>query len=284
MLNKYSQNFLKSTALVADLIRTKSDISRSDTVLDIGAGKGVITKQLSRVAKQVIAYEVDNALARSISDMKLPNVEVIAKDFLNADISTFGKSLKVFSNIPFFITADIFRKLFVESSNIESAFIIMEKEAAWRFLGKPYKTNSLMSVLINSRYEAKIVWRFSPNDFIPRPNAEIVLVSFIRNGNIKTGFKEFCNFAAFVFNLRKNSLKNSLYNFWRYEKVKSILKKCGIGISAKVSDIKTDQWVAIFNEFVVLPPEKKLVVAGAFSHLMRHQQKLNRNKIIHYNG
>ena len=284
MLNRYSQNFLKSPALISRLINSKSDIKPADTVLDIGAGKGVITKELSAKAKKIIAFEIDSALSKTILNLNLRNVEVIQKDFLNIDLVKFGDHLKVFSNIPFFITADIVRKLFIENSCVDSAYIIMEKGAAWRFLGKPFKSNSLISVLINARYECKIIWKFLPDDFIPRPNAEIVLLSFIKKNNFISEFKTFKDFTAFVFNLRKNSIKNALYDFWRYENVKSVLKSKGIGIGEKVSELNIENWLSVFREFIKLPAEKRFVVSGAYDHLLRHQQKLNRNKIIDYNG
>jgi len=284
--NRVSQNFLNSPALVSKLISSKTDIHKDDTVLDIGAGKGIISKELLRHAKRVIAYEIDLKYASSLKNFaQAKNLEVHLENFLKADINKLGSDVKVFSNIPFFLTADITRKLFIENSNVESAYLIMEKEAAWRFLGKPYKKNSVLSVLIGMRYESKILWNFNNNDFFPRPNANIVLVGFKKREKfIYHDYFIAPDFVSYVFNIRKKSIKNALYDFWPYEKVKSLLKNLRIGTNESVAEVDAIKWIDLLKEFKKIDKEKQEVVRGEYAKLLRHQQKLNKNKIIVYNS
>jgi len=284
--NRVSQNFLNSPALVSKLISSKTDIHKDDTVLDIGAGKGIISKELLRHAKRVIAYEIDLKYASSLKNFaQAKNLEVHLENFLKADINKLGSDVKVLSNIPFFLTADITRKLFIENSNVESAYLIMEKEAAWRFLGKPYKKNSVLSVLIGMRYESKILWNFNNNDFFPRPNANIVLVGFKKREKfIYHDYFIAPDFVSYVFNIRKKSIKNALYDFWPYEKVKSLLKNLRIGTNESVAEVDAIKWIDLLKEFKKIDKEKQEVVRGEYAKLLRHQQKLNKNKIIVYNS
>ena len=252
-------------------------------MIDIGAGRGIISNALIPYCNNVFAYEVDRDLIHSLELIESPKFILRNENFLDTNINKINKPIKVFSNIPFFLTADILRKLFVENSNIDSGYIIMEKETAWRFIGKPYKKNSVISILIGLRYKARIIWEFKRTDFIPVPNANIVLVEFVKKGQFIFDILKCRDFIAYIFNERKGAIKNSLYIFWRYEKVKSILKSAGIKLNEKVSDLDVDGWLKVLNEFTKLPKEKQYVVTGEYAKLMRHQQKLNSDKNIAYN-
>jgi 16S rRNA A1518/A1519 N6-dimethyltransferase RsmA/KsgA/DIM1 with predicted DNA glycosylase/AP lyase activity len=106
-------------------------------VLDIGAGTGVITEELSKYAKQVIAYELDFKYWEVLKGKfnNTPNVIVKNEDFL--DIQLPKKEFKIFSNIPFSLTSDIINKITDLNSKLGEAFIFVQKESAERYLGKP---------------------------------------------------------------------------------------------------------------------------------------------------
>lgn len=76
-----SQNFLTNRRVI-DRLLSKTDISDSDTVLEIGAGKGHITKALSKRAKTVVSYEIDGNLYEKLKTNVAENVRLIRGDFL----------------------------------------------------------------------------------------------------------------------------------------------------------------------------------------------------------
>ncbi|WP_276612745.1 ribosomal RNA small subunit methyltransferase A, partial [Klebsiella pneumoniae] len=111
---KDSQNFLHNTKLVEDLL-FKSNITKEDFVVEIGPGKGIITKALSKICKAVTAIEFDSVLADKLThEFKSSNVSIIEADFLKYNLP--DHNYKVFSNIPFNITASILNKL-LDSEN-----------------------------------------------------------------------------------------------------------------------------------------------------------------------
>lgn len=106
----YSQNFLVNKKLVERLI-SKSNIDVTDYVIEIGPGKGIITDVLSQHAGEVVAVEYDQELYNNLVRYHShDNVTYIFGDFLKYKLP-LNRRYKIFSNIPFQITADIIRKL-----------------------------------------------------------------------------------------------------------------------------------------------------------------------------
>ena len=138
-----SQNFLTSRKTIERLI-ARTTLSKSDTVLEIGAGKGHITKALSEKCRSVISYELDQSLYAKLKPKLKDNVKLYCTDFLKCKLP--GQPYKVFANIPFSRTSAIIRKL-TTSDNLPTAiWLVIEKGAAKRFAGLP--TENLSSLLL----------------------------------------------------------------------------------------------------------------------------------------
>ncbi len=175
----YSHNFLYNPKLVAKLIRNSS-IDKNDTVLEIGPGRGIITGELLKHSKKVIAIELDYNLycflKRKYSG--LSNLELNNSDFLNFLLP--NQPYKIFSNIPFRLTSQIINKL-VNDNYFQEGYLIVQKEAAKRFIGKPFDCkNSMLSTLIKPWFEIGVYWNFRRFDFIPKPNVNVVMIKITR--------------------------------------------------------------------------------------------------------
>lgn len=106
---KNSQNFLVDKNLVRNLIQ-KSQLNKNDIVVEIGPGKGIITNLLAEQVGNVIAIEYDENLYKAlVSQNQFDNIEYVYDDFLKYHLPR-NQKYKVFSNIPFQITADIIKK------------------------------------------------------------------------------------------------------------------------------------------------------------------------------
>ena len=84
---KYGQNFLKSTYIIDQIIK-ESNIDKETLVIEIGPGSGALTKMMSPLAKNIISFEIDESLEETLNNnlKNLNNVDIIFKDFLEADI------------------------------------------------------------------------------------------------------------------------------------------------------------------------------------------------------
>lgn len=170
-----SQNFLCNRELVKKLVRSSSIVS-TDTVLEIGPGRGIITENLLEVAERVIAVELDPQLLLQLKQ-KFTDARLILVEGNILDYPLPSKPYKVFANIPFNITADIIRKLL--ASQLSEAYLVVQSEAASKFIANAYR-NTLVAMLHYPWWEIKTIHRFSRHDFSPQPHVDSVLLSLKR--------------------------------------------------------------------------------------------------------
>lgn len=257
-----SQNFLVNNRIIENLIGI-AGLNKNDSVIEIGAGKGIITKGLIDKAGEVIAYENDPYFFEKLSE-KFQNekhLKLKQEDFLTSDLPT--NPYKIFSNIPFSITSAIIKKLTLTENPPEDTFLIIQKEAAMKFAGKPLdEVNSQQSVILNPWFEFKVVYEFKPTDFFPTPNVDIVLIEIKKREQPLVQDKDlYRDFVTHSFNRPK----------------KSTLSK-----NSRPSELDFNTWITLFHQFLGLPEKNKNVIRGSFIKQLKEQQsieKIHRTRI-----
>lgn len=257
-----SQNFFRDPELVAHLVGL-AGIGREDTVVDVGAGSGSITIELAKISKHVIAVEIDPELVLELRRRFATNgnVEVHQADIRQFQLPT--TPYKVFANIPFHITADIVYKLLYYSNPPEEAYLVLAKEAAEKFTGRPHETQ--FSVLAKPWFEFEVLKRIYPASFSPRPEVEVVFLRIKRRElPLVTMDKEdaYRSFVKYAFNTWKKDLKAGLQTILTYRQWKRLARNNGFAIHAKPTDLSFKQWLAIFKffEFGVQRERKDMVI------------------------
>ena len=171
-MRKYqlSQHFLKSPRLALILIG-HSNLKKRDTVIEIGAGSGVITSALAHRVKNVIAIEPDHETAQklrqNLAKRNINNVEIIEKDFLDYDLPK--EPYKVFSNPPFHLSSAIIHKLIEADNPPGSFYLILQKQFALKLLNTDRHYTSQLGYQLIKSYRTKIRLPLKPNDFTPPP-------------------------------------------------------------------------------------------------------------------
>ena len=188
-----SQNFLTSQKTIFRLIKI-AKIKETDRIVEIGAGKGHITRVLARQCKEVISYEIDPKLYARLYPQLPENVNLIYGDFLQARLPS--TPYRVFANIPFSRTTEIVRKLTGGNSIPEDCWLIMEKGAAKRFCGKPY--DSLQSLLLKPFFDVEIRYYFRTEDFHPAPRVDVVMLHLLRKEKPDISFHQRKDYAFFL--------------------------------------------------------------------------------------
>ena len=174
--HQLSQHFLKSPRLALVLIG-HSNLKKRDTVIEIGAGSGVITSALSYRVKKVIAVEPDPETAKKLKQNLLShnitNVEIIEKDFLEYDLP--NGPYKIFSNPPFHLSSKIVHKLIEAKNPPEAFYLILQKQFALKLLNTDRHYTSQLGQELIKTYQTKIRLPLKPTDFTPPPAVPTVL-------------------------------------------------------------------------------------------------------------
>lgn len=274
---QYSQNFLKDKALIRNLL-DKSSIRAKDLVYDIGAGQGIITDELIRKQAKVISFEIDSNLYNKLKEkyQNNPSIQLINGDFLSSTLP--NRQYKIFSNIPFNITSAIVKKLVFDRNPPEEAYLIIQKEAAKKFMGKPLdKSNSLLSILIQCIFDLTIFHEFKRSDFFPTPNVDVVMlkIKHLEQPHVVEKDKDmFYDFVTFAFNQFEPNILQGLKKVLTKQVIIRVSKEYTFSVSSKPSELDFKHWLALFQAFKGSPNKDK--VYGSFNKLQKEQQGLQK--------
>lgn len=275
---KWSQNFLKNPKLVKYLVG-KSSIGEHDVVYEIGPGKGIITEQLASQCQQVVAIEKDPRLYQLLRQKFKENNKVKIKfgDFLKYQLPLI-KRFKVFSNIPFNITADIIKKLTSLKNPPVDTYLIIQKEAARKYMGLPRETQC--ALLLKPWFKMKIIHQFKPTDFQPVPKVDIVLLQIKKRERPlieKNQTQLYRDFIVYGFNQGKPTLKKALKKIFTHQQFIRLAENLKFSKLAKPTDLNFNQWFGLFDYFVKnVEKTKQELVYGAEKQLRYQQAKLTK--------
>ena len=187
---RFGQNFLIDKR-VLDRIIEGAEITKQDTVLEIGPGIGTLTQALCEAAGYVLAVEIDRdmipLLKENLADYN--NYEIINDDVLKVDIRQLIEErqkdsaqdsparIKVAANLPYYITTPIIMQLLESRLPIASITIMVQKEVADRMQAAPGSTDyGALSLAVQYYAKAEITAKVPPNCFIPRPGVDSAVI------------------------------------------------------------------------------------------------------------
>lgn len=223
MKNLLGQHFLRCQWVIDTLIKV-SELKKSDTILEIGPGTGILTKALAKKAEKVIAVEKDKELAaelgRSLAKEGIQNVEIITDDILKLLTSNqllVTSNYRVVANIPYYLTSRLLRLLLENENRPELIVMTLQKEVAGRLIAKPPQMN-LLALSVQAHGTPKIIHDVPASCFSPRPKVDSAIVHisdisdrfFEKNGLDK---KLFFEIAKQGFSQKRKILSNTLKKF-----------------------------------------------------------------------
>jgi 16S rRNA (adenine1518-N6/adenine1519-N6)-dimethyltransferase len=228
---RFGQNFLIDENVI-NRIKREANLSKDDTVLEIGAGVGFVTEQLAQSAKNVIAIEIDTDAIAELTKLPYDNVEILEQDILKTDISElFDKPLKVVANIPYYITSPILAHLLGEIDQpvcknrqmVTEIILMVQYEVAKRIVATENshsKDYGLLSILVNFWSEPEMIMKVPAKSFYPAPKVDSALVKLkIRQEPLieLNNPKFFRRVIQASFAQRRKNIKNSLINAGFYK-------------------------------------------------------------------
>ena len=281
----YSQNFLRSRGLIAELIH-KSSITQDDIVYEIGSGEGIITQELAKQCKQVVSIEIDQELHSKLLPKlaEFGNAQIVLGDFLVYRLP--NNSYKVFSNIPFNITSQVVRKLTQAQFPPLDAYLIMQLEAAEKFGGSSCDAKETQfSILIKPWFELEVVHKFKRTDFYPVPSVDTVLLRLRKRDKSlvqQTDKQLYEDFIVYAFSQWKPTLREGLRLVFTNNQYARLATNFKLPNNAVPTQLDFNQWLGLFSYFSQsVDDTRKQVVAGSAMKQSQEQaklQKINRTR------
>jgi 16S rRNA (adenine1518-N6/adenine1519-N6)-dimethyltransferase len=234
-----------------------------ETVVEIGAGLGIMTGELAKTARRVIAVEIDHRLADVLRERfrGSGNVEVREQDVLKYDFSTADKDkrIKVIGNVPYYISSPILFRLLSFRNAIASVVLMFQKELAERITAAPgSKKYGIPSVMVAKYTDAEYKMTVPPQCFYPVPDVASAVVRM----TVKEGFADSHDdlfdklvHAAFA-HRRKNLFNNLVYAGFSRETLDSVFVQSGVDPCRRAETLTLGEFSKLTALFAEIPANK----------------------------
>jgi len=237
-IKHFGQNFLIDKN-VLDKIIDAAELTSQDIVLEIGPGLGILTIELLKGTKKVIAVEKDKKLCEILKTnlKRYKNLKIINEDILKIKIDKLS-NYKVVANIPYYLTSPLIRK-FLEEKNKPSAIILMvQKEVAQRICASPPHMN-LLAIAVQFFAEPKIISYVSKNSFYPMPKVDSAIIKIIPKSIPDINTEKFFNLVKRGFASKRKMLKNNIPGI--------DLEKIGLNPGVRAENLPIKDWLKLFH-------------------------------------
>ena len=230
-------------------------------VLEIGPGMGVLTWELSQVAKKVVAVELDRrlfpVLEETLSDCH--NVELVEGDVLKLDLmelirEKFGnEKICVCANLPYYITSPVIMRLLESDLPLQSITVMVQKEAAKRICAQPgTRECGAVSASVWYHSQPEILFPVSRGSFLPPPNVDSAVIRLtLREGPpVQVGDKEqFFKIVRAAFSQRRKTAANSIAasSPFSKEQVEQALLEIGVQKNVRAEQLLLEQLAELAN-------------------------------------
>lgn len=263
------QNFLIDDNVI-DRILAGARLSKGDRIIEVGPGIGTLTREMGKVAEQVVAIEIDKTLIpilrETLSDLE--NVEVINQDILKVNVEELvkeklnGGPVKLVANLPYYITTPIVMKFLEENIPVTDIVVMVQKEVADRMNAGPgTKDYGALSVAVQYYCETEIVAKAPRHMFIPQPNVDSTVIGLHVRPERKYHVDSeeiFFKTVKAAFGQRRKTLLNALggLGFLSKEEIKEVLQEANIDEKRRGETLSIEEFAVLSNKVNSRVPSK----------------------------
>ena len=244
------QNFLNSDGALSAIILA-GKVSKGDTVLEIGPGKGALTRKLLETGAKVYAIEKDDRLIPVLEELFAKEIKTGKLTLIHGDVLEFSPSsyklkalsYKLIANIPYYITGELIRNFLSELPQPELMVILVQKEVAERIVSKDGK-ESILSISVKVYGEPKYIQTVKAGSFFPPPKVDsaILLIDNISKKNFTAvNEQKFFEIVRAGFAHKRKTVSSNLKAFISKEKLASL----GINEKERAEKLSLEQWIEI---------------------------------------
>jgi 16S rRNA (adenine1518-N6/adenine1519-N6)-dimethyltransferase len=247
---RLGQNFLVDADACRAVVAALGPIAE-DAVLEIGPGRGAITRLLARAAGHLTLVEFDPVLAGAllVEFAGVPAVDVHHADVLTVDFTALarerGRSLVVVGNLPYYITSDILLHLVAHPSAIDRAVLMVQREVAERVTAAPgTRDYGVLSATMQLYGQVELLFTLPPDAFIPPPEVYSSVFRFHlrpRFAELDVPAERFLPFVRASFAQKRKTWSNNLRNAgYKTPAITSALAAAGLepSIRAEAVDLR----------------------------------------------
>jgi len=247
-----SQNFLTNSLILNKIVK-QAEINSNDIVLEIGAGLGNLTTKIAQKAKKVIAVEIDKRIFPILKEnlKEYKNVVPILGDIRKIDLSELGlkdKKYKIVANPPYNIVNYLLRKFLSTYPRPELIVFLIQKEVAYKILGKGKKSKIFYAVHFYA--QPKLICLVKRENFLPKPKVDSAVIKIVlKKGKTKKNLeKNFFTLLRAGFSSPRKYLLNNLANNFEKQKVLEAFQSLGIKTNSRASDLPLAKWIALAKD------------------------------------
>ena len=257
------QNFLVNPTVcprMADAVRQSTDGKIG--VLEIGAGVGVLTKELLERCEKVVCVELDTRLFPVLDDTLsgYDNLTLINADILKVDLEKVikehfeGMEIFVCANLPYYITSPVIMRLLEEKLPFKKIIVMVQKEAGDRLCAKVgTRESGAVTVAVNYYAKARKLFDVSRGSFMPSPNVDscVIELDLTQKGdyNVKDE-KLFFKMIKSAFAQRRKTILNSISSGMGIDKAKlsQAIENAGLSQTARAEALTMEQLTDLSNK------------------------------------
>ncbi|MFQ6069007.1 MAG: 16S rRNA (adenine(1518)-N(6)/adenine(1519)-N(6))-dimethyltransferase RsmA [Candidatus Aminicenantales bacterium] len=252
------QHFLKSRPVLRKIVRCINP-GKKDLIIEVGAGRGVLTFPLAEKGGKIIAVEKDSTLIPYLEKIKLPNVIILEKDILKVDFRKLIEkekreltSVKIVGNIPYSISSPLLFKIQAERGLFEKCIFLLQKEVAERICAPPQtKKYAPLSIIFQIYFRPRLHFIVSPESFSPPPQVESALLSLEEREKPVYQLrdeKEFLAYLKKIFRHRRKTITNNLLSLGLSRAlINHALEKCSLESSLRPEQLSIKKHVELFS-------------------------------------
>jgi len=261
---QFAQHWLKNDKALDQIIRA-AEITKSDRVLEIGPGTGILTRRLLPLAQSVVAVEIDRDLCQLLAKQlgRNENFLLLQADFLTLDLAAhlaafpaFQKPNKVVANIPYNITGPILEKLLGTIANpavepFDLIVLLVQKEVAERLYAQPEsRAFGALSVRVQYLAECELICPVPAEYFYPAPKVDSAVVrlrprNFVPAATDPRGLETLVKLG---FAAKRKMLRNNLQGIVDRDRLTQLLEQLNVNPQVRAEDLSVAQWIALANE------------------------------------
>ena len=215
----YGQHFLTNEAIAQNIAESLSLVGGYEKVLEVGPGKGMLTRFLLNQDYELVVVEADRDMVHFLQhNFPALKGQIIAEDFLKVDLSVFFKSesFAIIGNFPYNISSQILFKMLEYKSQVPELVGMFQKEVAERVVAPPgNKAYGVISVLIQAYYDGVLLFEVDKSQFAPPPKVQSAVIRLTRKDNQDLGCdpKLFRRIVKQAFSQRRKMLRNTMKSF-----------------------------------------------------------------------